>query len=339
MEANKTNVNNQSHKDEIELRELIMVLWNRKVLIIVITVIFALLAGFFSKFFITPEYKTQFSMVVNIPAAYTNKYGEYTLPLTTNSEYVKLMKSDEVVKEAIKKLGYAEDQVSVASINSKIAIENTGEGQTVFPITISGQEPDETVELANALFESYVPFIDIMIKDAAINHYYNDFTVKYNTNLSKLESSKDLLARQERLLETTPITINQKDALEEIDNTRDFIILENIINPNYTHLEYNILEIKQDINSLESSNVEYKRFLEELGVSIEALEEHYGNGQNGEFETDVISTVEISKLSDPIKPSSKSSPNIKRNVVIAGLLGFMISVFSAFFLAYWKKEI
>ena len=99
METNKTNVNNQSHKDEIELRELIMVLWNRKILIIVITVIFALLAGVFSKFFITPEYKTQFSMVVNIPEVYTNKYGEYTLPLTTNSEYVKLMKSDGVLRK------------------------------------------------------------------------------------------------------------------------------------------------------------------------------------------------------------------------------------------------
>ena len=84
-----------------------------------------------------------------------------------------------------------------------------------------------------------------------------------------------MLARQERLLESTPITINQKDALEEIDNTRDFIILENIINPNYTHLEYNILEIKQEINSLESSNVEYNRFIEELGASKEALEELY----------------------------------------------------------------
>ncbi len=339
METNKTNVNNQSHKDEIELRELIMVLWNRKILIIVITVIFALLAGVFSKFFITPEYKTQFSMVVNIPDVYTNKYGEYTLPLTTNSEYVKLMKSDGVVKEATKKLGYAEGEVSVAGINSRIAIEDTGEGQTVFPITVSGQDPDKIVELANALFDSYVSFIDIMIKDAAINHYYNEFTVKYSANLSKLESSKDLLARQERLLESTPITINQKDALEEIDNTRDFIILENIINPNYTHLEYNILEIKQEINSLESSNVEYNRFIEELGASKEALEEYYSNGLNGEFETEVINTVEVSKLSDPIKPSSKSSPNIKRNVVIAGLLGFMVSMFSAFFLAYWKREI
>ncbi len=339
MEANKTNVNNQSHKDEIELRELIMVLWNRKFLIIVITVILALLAGFFSKFFITPEYKTQFSIAVNIPEVYTNKYGEYTLPLTTNSEYVKLIKSNEVVEKAIKELGYAEGEVSVGSINSRISIENTGDEQTVFPITVRGQTPDEVVELANALYESYEPFLDVMVKDAAINYYYNDFVVRYNTVLSKLESSKDLLVRQERLLETTPETINQKDALEEIDNTRDFIILENIINPNYTHLEYNILEIKQEINTLESKNVEYNRFIDELSLSIEALEEYYENGAKGEFTTDVINSVEVSKLSDPIKPSTKTSPNIKRNVIIAGLLGFMISIFSAFFIAYWKKEI
>lgn len=301
-----------------------------KILIIVITVIFAILAGFFSKFFITPEYQTQFSIVVDIPSVYTNKYGEYTLPLATNGEYINLIKKNEVVEEAIKKSGYTEGEVSVGSINSGISIENTGEDQTIFPITVRGKTPDEVVDLANALYESYVLFLDIMIKDDAINYYYNDFTVKYDTNLSMIETSKDLLARQERLLDTTPKTINQKDAMEEIDNTRDFIILENIINPNYTHLEYNILEIKQEINSLESTNVEYNRFLEELSLDIEALEEYHESGAKGEFVTDVISGAEVYKLSDPIEPSSMTSPNIKRNIVIAGFLGFMISVFSAF---------
>ena len=100
-----------------------------------------------------------------------------------------------------------------------------------------------------------------------------------------------------------------------------------------------LLEIKQEINTLESKNVEYNRFIDELSLSIEALEEYYENGAKGEFTTDVINSVEVSKLSDPIKPSTKTSPNIKRNVIIAGLLGFMISIFSAFFIAYWKKEI
>ena len=90
MDTNQTNIN---YEDEIDLRQLIMALWNRKIMIIVVTLLFALVAGVFSKFFIKPVYSTRISIVANIPEIYVTKYGEYTLPIKENGEYINLIKS------------------------------------------------------------------------------------------------------------------------------------------------------------------------------------------------------------------------------------------------------
>ena len=350
MSTNKTDVNNNSnnkdgvkykpYKDEIELRDLIMILWNRKGLIVAITLIFALLAGLFSKFYITPEYSAKFNIVANIPEAYTTKYGEYILPIKSNSEYINLIKSNEVIRQTIIDLGYSTDEVSVQSINNSVSFEQpANDTQRVFQVNVSGSSPESAYNLANALYENYIRFVNIMVQDRAINYYYNDYTVKFNQNEAEISSNKDLLTRHEELLAETSKTIDQKSAMAEIPNTSDYIILENIINPNYTQLEFKVIEIKENINILESENSTYSMFLEELSAEKEKINEYYANNKEADFESTIIDNLDIYRLSEPLLPTGKTGPNISRNVVIAGLLGGMISVFTAFFLAYWKREI
>ena len=263
--TDQTDVNKKKYDDEIELRDLIMILWNRKALIIAITLICALLAGLFSNFYITPVYNTKFSIVVNIPATYTTKYGDYTLPISSSNEYVNLIKSSEVIQATIEDLGYEQGEVSVQGISDRISFESTGvDGQSVYTINVSGSSPESALELANMVYDNYVKSLNVMIKERAINYYYNESKIKVSQNEMQISSEKDLLARQEALLEETPKTIDQKSAMAEIPNTSDFIVLENIINPNYTQLEYNILEIKQNINILENESEEYAVYIKEL---------------------------------------------------------------------------
>lgn len=339
-ENNKASVNKKSYDDEIELRQLIMVLWNRKVLIIVITLIFALLAGIYSKFFITPVYKTSFSIGVTIPKIYNTKYGPYELPMVSNTEYINLIKSSEVIKETIKDLGQDFEGVSVQSISNRISFTSTDNGeQSIFNVNVSGYSPQETVDLANALYYNYAEYIDLMLKSRAINYYHDFYSIDLDHNQAKIESNKDLLERYEDLLETVPSTINQKAAMEAISDPNGYIVLENIINPNHTALEFRILEIKQEIATLESANERYTAYIEELTEDMAKLEEYYQADGVAEFDSNLKGNVEVFRLSEPLIPGGKSSPNVTKNIVIAGVLGGMVSVFVAFFMAYWKREI
>lgn len=338
MSTNQSDNNDRIYDDEIELRELIVILWNRKIMIIGITLAFVLLAGLYSRFLIAPEYRTRFSVVARIPETYTTKYGDYSLPIKSNTEYLNLIKSNEVINKTIKDLGYDEEGVSVDSIKNRISFAESYD-DNIFNIVVSGSNPEEIVKLADQLYFNYLEYLDLMILDKALNYYREDFTVKIVQNETKLDSNSDLLARHEELLESVPKTIDQKSVMEEIPNTNDYIILENIVNPNYTHLEFNILEIKQNINILENANQEYSLYLEELIQEQAKIDKHLAGDQEGQIEIDLIDNMDIFRMSEPLVPRGKSGPSITRNAIIAGLLGGMISVFVAFFMAYWKREI
>jgi capsular polysaccharide biosynthesis protein len=281
-----------------------------------------------------------------MPEIYQTRYGEYKLPMTSNGDYLKLIKSNDVLVNTIKDMGYDTSDVTPSNLSSRITLGTiTTTANTVqnsFEVTIAAGSPEESLELANHLYENYIEFLDVMMKDRAVSYYYEDFTVKVKASENLLATTEEIVKKNEELLANTPQTINQKEAMQEIqDNTSDYIILENVINPNYTELEKIIIDNKQIIIATESSIEEYSKYIEELSVEKEAIAKYYESGKAGRIESSIMDVVDVNvyQPSVPIAPTHKSSPNTLMNVAIGGVLGGMFGVMIALFKAYWKKEI
>lgn len=343
---NESQNNIQQYEDEINLRELIMVLWKQKLMIISVTLIIAILAALFSKFIISPVFETNLNIVISMPDTYITRFGEYKLPISTNGEYIRLIKSNDVIVNTIKDMEYDTKVVSVQDLKDRITIGeisiNASTVQNSFSITASAKNPEESLKLAQHLYQNYIDFMDVMMKDRAVSFYYNDFAVQTESLENELNKTREILAKNEELLAKTPETINQEAAASElINDTTNFVVLENIINPNYTTLEASIIENKQMIFDLESSIELYKGYMEELEVEQAALDKYYHSGKTGKIEASIMDVVEVSiyQPSEPVAPTHKSSPSTLRNTVIGGVLGGMLSVLIVLFKAYWKKEI
>jgi capsular polysaccharide biosynthesis protein len=344
MNENHNNIN--QYEDEIDFRKLVMVLWKQKIMIISVTLILAILASLFSKIILSPVYKTNLNIVISMPETYTTRFGEYKLPIATNGEYIKLIKSNDVIVNTIKDMEYDTQVVPVQNLMDRITIgeisTNTTIIQNSFTVTVSANNPEESLRLAQHFYQNYIDFMDVMIKDRAVSYYYKDFTVQLESLEIELNKTHEVLAKSEELLANTPETINQEAAAAELQtDTTNYVILENIINPNYTALENSIIENKQMIFDLESSINMYEKYLEELKVEQVALDKYYQSGKVGKIEASVMDVVDASiyQPSEPVAPTYKSSPNTLKNTVIGGVLGGMLSVFIVLFRAYWKKEI
>lgn len=343
---NESPNNIEQYEDEIYLRELIMILWKQKIMIISVTLIIAILAALFSKFILSPVYKTNLNIVISMPETYKTRYGEYKLPISTNGEYINLIKSNDVIVNTLKDMEYDTRAVSVQDLKDRITIgeisTNTTIVQNSFTVTVSANNPEESLKLAQHLYQNYTDFMDVMMKDRAVSYYYNDFAVQIESLGNQLSKTREILAKDEELLSNTPETINQKAAAAELKNdTTNYVILENIINPNYTTLEASIIENKQMIFDLESSIEQYKGYMEELEVEQAALDKYYQSGKTGKIEASIMDVVDVSiyQPSEPVAPTRKSSPSTLMNTVIGGVLGGILSVFAVLFKAYWKKEI
>jgi len=294
-------------------------------MIISVTLIISILVALFSKFIISPVYETNLNIVISMPETYITRYGEYKLPISTNGEYINLIKSNDIIVNTIKDMGYNDTQkVSVQDLKSRITIgeisDNANIVQNSFTVTVSANNPEESLKLARHLYQNYIDFMDVMMKDRAVSYYSNDFTVQIESLKNELSKTREVLAKDEELLANTPETINQKAAASELKNdTTNFVVLENIINP---------IEL-------------YKGYMEELEVEQAALDKYYQSGKTGKIEASIMDVVEVSiyQPSEPVAPNHKSSPSTLMNTVIGGVLGGMLSVFIVLFRAYWKKEI
>ncbi|WP_326908128.1 Wzz/FepE/Etk N-terminal domain-containing protein [Sedimentibacter sp. MB31-C6] len=344
MNENQNNV--QYYEDEIDLRELIMALWKRKKMIISFTLIVAILAGMFSMFVLSPVYNTKLDVVISMPESYHTRYGEYKLPITTNEQYINLFISNDVLLNTIKDMGY--EEVSMESLKKRISIGNmetkAGLVQNSFEISVSADNPEESLELAQTLFDNYLEFMDVMTKERAISYYYNHFIVELNTLEDSLDIAKETLIRNEELLAQTPKLINQGEASLEIQtkltNESDYVIPVNTVNPNYIKIENDIVGNKQAINGIENSMRMYNQYLDELNKEQEIITEYYESGRAGKLESSTISVVKTSIYlpSPPIAPSQKTSPSNSMNIVIGAVLGGMIGVMVALVKEYWFKN-
>ncbi len=346
MDANQ--LNGQHYEEEIDLRELVLILWKQKNIIISTTLIAAILTGLFSMFVLSPVYHTKLNIVINMPQVYNTRYGEYTLPITTNEQYINLITSNDVLINTIEGMGYNASEVSIDNLKGRISIGQSsakaGTVQNSFEIIVSANNPQESLKLAQTLYDNYIEFLNVMTKERAIGYYYNNFSIELKKAQMLLKSNQELLKKNEELLAQIPQTINQKEAMREIQgvmsNTSNYVVLENIINPNYTRVENDIIVLKQAINTIQDSIRLYNEHLEEIDKEKQAIAKYYEAGKVGKLESSIIGVVKTSVYlpSPPVAPTQKSSPRNALNVAIGIVLGGMLGVMIVFIKEWLKKD-
>jgi capsular polysaccharide biosynthesis protein len=345
MEAQQHN--NVNDNVELDLYDLVKALWRQKGVIVCITLIITILAGVISLFFITPVYHSKLNIIINMPETYQTKYGEYILPITTNEQYAKLITSNDILINTMKDMEYDTEKITLEGLRDRIIIETVaavaGIEQNSFEVKVAADNPIEASKLAQMLFNNYVEFIDVMTLEGAFDFYINNYTTALEALEVSVQTTKEILLKNERLLAETPQTINQKEAMNALNdqaNSNEYVVLENIINPNYTAIEKDIITNRQSINSYENSMRVYNEYLDELGKMGENILSYTENGDFEKLSSLIVSATNtnIFLSSVPVSPSQKTSPSNALNVAIGCILGGMIGILTALSKECWFNK-
>ncbi len=333
-------------EDESDFKYLFMALWRERILILSITLIASLLAGLFSILILTPVYDSKLDIIINMPENYKTKYGDYALPITTNQQYINLITSNYVLLNTISDMGSDADGVTIEKLRDSITVSEVGLvtsavgiEQNSFVVKVSSNNPEKAKIFAETLYSNYNEFLNVMLTEVAVEYYYNDYLVQIEALEDTLTTNKELLKKNEELISKTKQTINQKEAMNEI-GTKDLVVLENIINPNYTELENDIISIKQNISMTETSIKQYITYVEDLANKKVDIENYYKTGDYKETISNMFinSNSYIYLSSKPIAPTRKTSPSNAKNVIIGAIAGGIISVMIALIKEYWFKK-
>jgi len=142
---------------ELELRDIIHIIWKRFWIIVTMTLIAALVSGIVSVFFLDKIYETSTTLIVSKQQSGSSQKNELTYnDVLLNQKLVKsysiIARSDRVVEQVIRDLGLS---MSIGELKSKISV-NSEQDTEIIRIVISDQDPRLAQDIANSLAKIFI---------------------------------------------------------------------------------------------------------------------------------------------------------------------------------------
>ncbi len=221
------------YEDEIDLRDLILVLWNWRKLILVIFLVSLLIGTVFS-FAVSPVYQVQAKVSLG---NLSDKSG--TQPLI----------SPEVAKEILLSSGFKEDALDEASSKVQGLQVTPVSGTNILVISLETNNPEQGEVILNKItdcfieqvsveFEQQQNLIDSELKRIEAEIAEVNSNIKLNRellkNISTSEMSNAVEVQQVRLLDTLASFSNQREGLmdkklkleQELESNKDAEVIE-----------------------------------------------------------------------------------------------------------------
>lgn len=147
--------------EELDLKELFDMFWKKRLVIVLTVIMFALIGGIYSYYFVTPEYKATASLVLvqdldktskTSQSVYQEDSGITTTDLTRNknlvSTYSELIKSDTILEQVADNLGFDKSQIN--KLKKKCSV-NAKDDTEIIEINVINEEPEFAANVANEI--------------------------------------------------------------------------------------------------------------------------------------------------------------------------------------------
>ena len=180
--------------EELDLKELFLIFWNRKLEILLIILI-SLIAGIiYSYFYLQPVYKASTALILVQSSATVDEEGQTSITqtdLTLNSKlvstYSEIMKRKSVLSKVVSNLGMPES--SMASIKQNISVKAVSDTE-IIEITAKNQDPEKAALIANEIAKV---FSEKVVEIYNISNIYILDRAEAETNPCNINHSKDLV--------------------------------------------------------------------------------------------------------------------------------------------------
>ena len=185
-----TNVYRNDEEMEIDLLELIRVVWEKLWIVVLVTLFFALVSGVYTKFFVTPQYQSTTSFyVVSRETDGTYTSSDLTAATQLTNDYTEIIKSRTVAETVITELAL---DISATDLIKKISVSTPSSARVVY-IRVLDSDPAMAQRIANSVRRVASTRIQEVMNSEAVNivDTANLPVSKYSPSLSKNEQSRD----------------------------------------------------------------------------------------------------------------------------------------------------
>lgn len=137
---------------ELDIKEIVKVLWKRAWIIVLSAVVFASSMLAYTAAFVAPQYTAQVMIYVNNNSDKTNNYlssADLAVALRLVGTYVNILKSDAVLSDVIERAGVDLKPEEIREMLDSEVVEET----EIFCVSITSSNPQMSADIANAIAE------------------------------------------------------------------------------------------------------------------------------------------------------------------------------------------
>ena len=145
--------------EELDLKELVQIFWEKRVQIILLIAVFAVVGVIYTLGFVTPKYQATTSLLLATNSAQSAAGTDSSITtsdVTLNSKlvstYSKLVKSDKVVRTVISNLSLKMEESTLKKIVSVTAAEDT----EFIEISVKYEDPALATKIANEIAKVFI---------------------------------------------------------------------------------------------------------------------------------------------------------------------------------------
>lgn len=180
--------------EELDLKELFSIFWNRKLEILLITIIALIVGVLYSYFYLTPVYKASTTLILVQSSKTVDKTGDSSITqtdLTLNSKlvstYSEIMKRKSVLSKVISNLGMPEKDMD--SIKKNVSVKAVSDTELI-EITVKNEDPEKAALIANEIAKV---FSEKVVEIYNISNIYVLDRAEANPVPSNINHAKDLV--------------------------------------------------------------------------------------------------------------------------------------------------
>ena len=173
--------------EELDLKEIFWIIWDKKKIVLAITAILVLIAAIYSFILQTPKYKSTTTVVLTMSEG-ENATAVTTTDVTLNQKllgtYVDIVKRDMVIDKVIEKLQIA--NLTSSQLKSDVTV-STKEDTYIIDITVSNENSEYAARIANEIGKVFSEEVSKMYK---MNNIYILDSAKVNSTPYNVKPAK-----------------------------------------------------------------------------------------------------------------------------------------------------
>lgn len=177
--------------EEIDLKEFIMMFWNKKVSIVLITIIFMFIGIIYSVGFVTPKYTSSTTLLLATSESANSKTNTITTSdITLNSKlvstYSELVKSKNVTRQVISNLGINETEDELRNSITVSSVKDT----ELIKISVTDKNATNAYNIANEIAKVFTQKVSEIYN---INNVQILDQAEISTTPSNINHTKDVI--------------------------------------------------------------------------------------------------------------------------------------------------